>query len=157
MKKSYLIYYKMIKALNQQFENNLETLQKEIESYKNEGAIWKVEKGILNSGGNLCLHICGNLRHFIGHVLGHSSYERDREAEFESKDIPREKLIRIIEKTKAEVSSAINSLDPETLTYEYPLQILGKPMSKEFFLLHLLGHFGYHLGQINYHRRLLDD
>ena len=147
----------MTGALNEQFEKNLDTLQKEIESYQNENALWKIDKEILNSGGNLCLHLCGNLRHFIGHILGGSGYVRQRDAEFDSKDVPKAELIELIEKTKDEVSSAINSLDPETLSYEYPVQVFGKPMSKEFFLLHLLGHLGYHLGQLNYHRRLLDN
>lgn len=146
----------MIKALNQQFEKHLDNLQKEIESYTNEDVLWKIDKDILNSGGNLCLHLCGNLRHFIGNVLGQTNYIRDRDAEFALKNVPREELIILIQKTKKEVNSAINSLDPETLSYEYPLQVFGKPMSKEYFLLHLLGHLGYHLGQLNYHRRILD-
>ena len=118
--------------------------------------MWLIDKNIINSGGNLCLHICGNLQNFIGAVLGDTGYIRDRPAEFGDKNIPREELLSQIEKTKNTVAKTLNKLDPETLDYEYPLAVLDKPMSKAYFLLHLLSHLTYHLGQINYHRRLLD-
>lgn len=146
----------MIEALILQFEKHLDTLGEEITKYKSEEALWKIENEILNSGGNLCLHLCGNLQHFIGTVLGSSGYLRHRDSEFNDKNVPKQDLLILIEQTKISVNAALSDLDPETLSYEYPLQVFGKPISKVSFLLHLLGHLGYHLGQLNYHRRLLD-
>ena len=146
----------MIESLNTLFAKHLDTLSKEIASYEDEEALWLIDKNIINSGGNLCLHICGNLQHFIGAALGETGYIRDRPAEFGDKNIPSKELLSQIEKTKSTVANTLNKLDPETLDYEYPLAVLDKPMSKAYFLLHLLSHLTYHLGQINYHRRLLD-
>ena len=146
----------MIESLNTLFAKHLDTLSKEITAYDNEEALWLIDKNITNSGGNLCLHMCGNLQHFIGAVLGKTGYIRDRPAEFGDKNIPRKELLTQIEKTKSVIAKTLNKLDPETLDYEYPLAVFDKPMSKAYFLLHLLSHLTYHLGQVNYHRRLLD-
>lgn len=42
------------------------------------------------------------------------------------------------------------------LQQEYPILVFESKTSTEFFLIHLSTHLAYHLGQINYHRRLLD-
>lgn len=147
----------MIESLSTLFDKHLDSLSKEITSYKSDEMLWSVEKNIANSGGNLCLHICGNLQHFIGTILGETSYVRDRPAEFGDKNIDRKVLLKQIEITKNSVSKTLSKLDSETLDYEYPLSVFDKPMSNEYFLLHLLAHLTYHLGQINYHRRLLDE
>ena len=147
----------MIQSLNTLFEKNLDKLSTEISSYKSNEVLWKTDKGILNSGGNLCLHLCGNLQYYIGTVLGNTGYVRDRPAEFSDKNIPTEDLLELIEVTKDSIAETLSSLDPETLSYEYPETVFNKPMSKEYFLIHLVTHLGYHLGQINYHRRLLDE
>ena len=54
------------------------------------------------------------------------------------------------------VSSTLEKLSDENLKKEYPTEALGYKMTTEYFLIHLLSHLSYHLGQINYHRRLLD-
>ena len=75
-------------ALAEIFERDLNKVKQEISSYTDEKAIWKTIEGISNSAGNLALHICGNLRHFVGNTLGNSGYIRQRDLEFSSKDIP---------------------------------------------------------------------
>lgn len=138
------------------FTRDLSKLKAEIESYQNEETIWKIDKNILNSAGNLSLHLVGNINHFIGAILGNSGYVRNRELEFSLKNIPRTELIQKIEKTIEAVHSSLDQLSEEDLKKEYPIEALGYPMTTEYFLIHLFGHLGYHLGQINYHRRLLD-
>ena len=86
-------------TLRQIFSRDLNKLKSEIELYKNEADIWIIAKEIKNSGGNLCLHINGNLKHFIGKVLGETDYKRDRESEFASKNIPKAELIKSISET----------------------------------------------------------
>lgn len=138
------------------FTRDLNKLKSEIESYQNEETIWKIDKNILNSAGNLTLHLVGNINHFIGAILGNSGYVRNRELEFSLKDVPRAELIEKVERTLEVVASTLDTLTSEDMEKEYPLEALGYKMTTEYFLIHLFGHLSYHLGQINYHRRLLD-
>ena len=145
----------MTESIKSLFTRDLNQLKKEIESYQNEEAIWKIDKDILNSAGNLSLHLVGNINHFIGAILGNSGFVRNRELEFSLKNIPKTELILQIEKTIEVVHSSLDQLSEEDMNKEYPIQALGYPMTTEYFLIHLFGHLNYHLGQINYHRRLL--
>ncbi|MCU7617589.1 DUF1572 domain-containing protein [Chryseobacterium sp. PBS4-4] len=143
-------------SLKSLYTRDLNKLKIEIESYQNEEALWKIDKDILNSGGNLCLHLVGNLKHFFGTILGNSGYVRNREEEFSLKNIPKSELIQQVEETLNVVISILDQLAEEDLAKEYPIEPLGYKMTTEYFLIHLFGHLSYHLGQINYHRRLLD-
>lgn len=136
------------------FERDLLQLKTEIESYESEEKLWIVKAGINNSAGNLCLHLCGNLKHFIGSILGHSGYVRNRDAEFEFKDIPRHALIADIESTIEIVVKSLSNISELDLFKKFPVDKHGKIVTTDFMLIHLLGHLSYHLGQINYHRRL---
>lgn len=143
-------------VLNTLFRRELSKLKTEIESYKVESNLWRIEKNIANSGGNLCLHLIGNLNTYIGATLGQTGYVRDREAEFSLKNIPREELIKKIEATIQVIDKVLPTITLEQLDKEYPMIVLKEPTSTEFFLVHLATHLTYHLGQINYHRRLID-
>ena len=145
------------KSLTEIFNRDLNKLKDEIKSFEKEEEIWITPGSIKNSPGNLCLHICGNLNHFIGSVLGKSGYVREREKEFSFKNIPRKELITLINKTISVVTETIESLDQERFDKRYPIDVFGTEMSTEFFLIHLTAHLNYHLGQINYLRRLLID
>ena len=138
------------------FERDLERLKTEIELYKDEDNLWLLKEGISNSAGNLCLHLVGNLSHFIGATLGNTGYVRHREDEFSLKNIPRQDLITNIENCKLIVKTTLQKLTAADLEKEFPLEKHGTIVSTEQMLLHLFGHLSYHLGQINYHRRLLD-
>ena len=137
------------------FERDLLQLQTEIESYPDDDSLWLVMEGITNSAGNLCLHLNGNLKHFIGAVLCNNGYTRKREAEFDLKGIPKHALVADIEITIEIVKAALESMNEDDFFKTFPTQKHGETVSTDFMLLHLLSHFNYHLGQINYHRRLL--
>ncbi len=139
------------------YKRELNRLKDEISSYSNDTILWKVDKGFKNSGGNLALHLIGNLNHFIGATLGGSGYIRQREKEFNDKNIPREQITDQIDELKIILESVFSSLTQKDLDKKYPIEVFGKPMTTEYFLIHLYGHLNYHLGQINYHRRLLDN
>ena len=138
------------------FKRDLNKLKKEIVAYQNEAIIWHVEKNISNSAGNLCLHLIGNLNTFIGAHIGHSGYIRQRELEFSSKNIPSRDLIDKIEETMSIVDTALDGLTDEQLQEEYPVLVFKTKTSIELFLVHLTTHLSYHLGQINYHRRMME-
>ena len=146
----------LTKTLETIFHRDLDALKQEIEAYQNEDRLWMVTKNISNSAGNLCLHIIGNLNHFIGAILGHTGYVRQRELEFTRTHVPKIEMITNIEATKAIVAKVLADLTTTDLEREYELKVFNKPMSTGYFLVHLSTHLAYHLGQINYHRRLLD-
>jgi len=138
------------------FERDLGRLKKEIEQYEHEKALWKVEGNITNSSGNLCLHIVGNLNHFIGTTLGKTGYKRDRDAEFSLLGVSRNELINMVDDTIEMIKNVLPNLTDKDLEATYPQEVFGQPMKTDYFLIHLQGHLTYHLGQVNYHRRLLD-
>jgi len=137
------------------FERDLNKLKDEINLYADENKLWVVKGEISNSAGNLCLHLIGNLNHFIGATLGETNYARNRDAEFASENISRQEIIAEIEKTIEVVKSALSNLTGEDFDGDFPIEKHGKTVKTDFMLLHLLTHFNYHLGQINYHRRLI--
>ena len=138
------------------FERDLKKLITEIELYENESNIWQIEKKILNSAGNLTLHLIGNLNTYIGKEIGKTNYVRNRDLEFLEKNVPRKDLITKIEDTIETIRLALSQIADEELDSEYPILVFSKKTSTEFFLIHLTTHLAYHLGQINYHRRLIE-
>ncbi|WP_461077767.1 DinB family protein [Spirosoma flavus] len=146
----------LIDVLKTLFKRDLEKLRLEISLYREEQKIWYVEKNIANSAGNLCLHLIGNLNTYIGGEFGKTGYVRNRELEFSLKNIPRTELLTKIDETMAAVEKGLNNVTDEKLEAEYPMLVFDKPTSTAYFLVHLTTHLTYHLGQINYHRRLLD-
>jgi hypothetical protein len=137
------------------FHRDLDKLANEINAYDDVDQLWKTTGEIKNSGGNLCLHLAGNLRHFIGHIIGKTEYMRDREAEFASKNVVIREMLAEIQLTKEDIKNTLENLSPTQLQENYPLELFGHPMTVEFFIIHLYGHLNWHLGQINYHRRLI--
>ncbi len=142
-------------ALIEIYERDLNKLKDEINSYADEDKLWIVNAEISNSAGNLCLHLIGNLNHFIGTTLGKTDYVRNRDGEFASKNVSRRELINDIEKTIETVNVALNNLTDEDFDGNFPVEKHGETVKMDFMLLHLLTHLNYHLGQINYHRRLI--
>ncbi|MBJ2125457.1 DinB family protein [Flavobacterium sp. IB48] len=146
----------VIESLKSLFNRDLNKLKTEIELYQKENTIWAIDKNISNSAGNLCLHLIGNLNTYIGAEIGKTGYVRDRPLEFSLKDIPKSELILKIENTIEVINNTLDSLTEKDLEEVYPQIVFEKEMTTGFFLIHLSTHLAYHLGQINYHRRLLD-
>jgi uncharacterized damage-inducible protein DinB len=142
--------------VNQIIQRDLNRLKNELLAYQEEKRIWQVESGIANSAGNLCLHLAGNLNTYIGMALGGIEYVRERDLEFSRKDVPRTELVDMIGHTMAVVQAALEKLTEEQLAEDFPMLVLDERTSTGFMLIHLTAHLNYHLGQVNYHRRLLD-
>ncbi|RZS90616.1 DUF1572 family protein [Aquimarina brevivitae] len=138
------------------FENDLNQVIAELELYQKEENIWRVEQNIANSAGNLCLHLIGNLHTFIGKEIGKTNYVRNRALEFSQKDVSRTTLIISIKDTIAMVKTSLHAITEEDLKKDYPIMKFSKVESIEYLLVHLIKHLAYHLGQINYHRRLIE-
>jgi uncharacterized damage-inducible protein DinB len=146
----------LITTLKTLYNRDLKRLLNEIELYKNESDIWIIKGHINNSAGNLCLHLVGNLNIYIGKVLGNTGYIRNRELEFSSKNIPKKELIKKVEDTIVVINQSLDNLNAELLETEFPILVFEEKTSTEFLLVHLATHLTYHLGQINYHRRLIE-
>ena len=146
-----------IEILRSIFIRDLNKLKLEISSYSNEDKIWHIDKSILNSSGNLCLHLIGNLDNYIGAQIGETGYIRNRDLEFADKNVPKETLITNIEATIDMINNTFNQLTDSDLKKEHPFLVFESKSSIEYLLMHLTTHLSYHLGQINYHRRLLDN
>lgn len=143
------------KVLTEIYTRDLNRLLHEVKLYEYESNLWVTKAGISNSAGNLVLHLIGNLNHFIGARLGNSDYIRNRPEEFTLKDIPKENLIKAIESTTTVVLNTLATLNEADFNNDFPEEVFGKKETVGFILVHLTTHLTYHLGQINYHRRLI--
>lgn len=147
----------LIETLQLLFTRDLKKLRAEMELYKKEENIWKTEASIANSAGNLCLHLVGNLNTYIGKEMGKTAYVRNREWEFSAKNIPRAALLNKIDETICIVNAALDNLQEGELAIDFPVLVWEEKTSTGYLLVHLATHLTYHLGQINYHRRLIDE
>ena len=146
----------LIETLIKLFNRDLNILKTEVKAYTSEKNLWLLDEHIKNSAGNLCLHLIGNLNHFIGHDLGNTNYIRQRELEFSLRNVPRTELLKQIDEVIIVVEQTLKTLTASDLQKEFKRRVLEDTMTTEYFLVHLSTHLAYHLGQINYHRRLLD-
>lgn len=139
--------------LNALFQRDLNRL---IENLRDtpEAILWETPEGIANSIGVLVQHLAGNMNHFIGKGLGNTAYERDREREFENIPIPKENLISDVEALKQTLDAIYYELGDEEIEADYPMEVPFESTTRGF-LIHLYGHLNYHLGQINYLRRIM--
>jgi hypothetical protein len=133
----------------------LRALDRELAAYPDDQSVWQTPPGISNSAGNLALHMAGNLRHFIGFVFGGTGYTRNRDAEFATRNMSRAEISSIIATTIEELDDAFAKITDDQLAADYPLPLFDSHFKAEDWLIHLAVHLSYHLGQIDYHRRLL--
>jgi uncharacterized damage-inducible protein DinB len=133
---------------------DLEGLQREVALYPDDNALWIVRDGVTNSGGNLALHIAGNIQHFIGHVLGGSAFRRDRDAEFGRRRGTRDEIVEELRRAMVAVNDVLPRLTEADLAASFNAHP-GVSVSTQRFLLHLCTHASFHLGQVGYLRRIV--
>lgn len=134
---------------------DLDTVIRELETYPDETTIWSTPDGVPNSAGTLALHLAGNLHHYVGTVLGDGPYVRARDREFGDRDVPRAELVKRLMAARDAVDNALAGLTAEELEAPFPSELsVGRPATG-LFLMHLATHLAYHLGQMDYHRRVV--
>ena len=133
---------------------DLRGLRREVEAYPNDDAVWTLAPGVANSCGTLVLHLAGNLRLYAGHVIGGITYERDRPREFAARGLPRAELLRELDAAMDAVDRALPQTTDAVLASEFPQPIGTVRVNTQEFLLHCAAHLAYHLGQVDYHRRI---
>ncbi len=146
----------MMETLKRLYERELNAVIKELNAFVSEENIWKTVPGISNSAGNLCLHLIGNLNHFIGATLANTGYVRNRDLEFSDKNIARDIVIDELRSTINIINTTLSQLKQEDLNVNFPLLLNNVTYTTDQMLHHLLSHLSYHLGQINYLRRFLE-
>lgn len=144
-----------LKSIGKVLVRDLRAVSREVESYPDDESLWKVVPGIGNSGGNLALHVAGNLQHFVGAQLGESGYVRDREAEFSPEPRPRAFVLAELENAERSVADTLSSMPDSKGAEQYPAVFAEYHLSIAQFMVHLATHLAFHLGQIDYHRRIL--
>ena len=145
----------MSKELAALFARDIERLMQELRAFPDTESIWKTAPGVSNAAGTLALHVEGNLREYIGRQLGQIAYTRDRPHEFSARGVARDEVVARLEAVKASIPAVIAALTNEQLNAIYPENVLKTPLSTRQFLMHLLGHLNYHLGQVDYLRRFV--
>jgi hypothetical protein len=141
--------------LSRLINRELTSLRDELLAYPTESAMWEVPKGLPNSAANLAMHLVGNLRFYVGRQLGATGFVRDRDGEFGKKGVPRAEIIAAIETAADEVTRTLATLDHALLGKPFPVEVGGHRIQTGLFLQHLASHLAYHLGQIDYHRRVV--
>ena len=136
------------------FVRDLERLIQELQAFPDTPSAWQTAPGVTNAAGTLALHLEGNLREYIGRQLGQSAYARQRPIEFSARGVEISELVARLQGVKAMIPGVLQGLSPAQLDTEYPEAIQGKSLTTRQFLIHLLGHLNYHLGQVDYLRRI---
>ena len=136
------------------YEKDIKKLMEEISLYKSESDLWLVKGDIKNSPGTLAMHIAGNLKHFIGAQLGKTDYVRQRDKEFSERNVPKAELLKGLNEALAIVKTTLLKLSDADLRKDFPIPFLEKVRPTLEILFILYGHLNYHLGQVNYHRRM---
>ena len=139
------------------FSRDLTRLIQELQAFPNDEILWQRAPGVTNSAGNLVLHLEGNLREFIGRQLGGVAYHRTRDQEFALNGLSRDDLVQRMERVRELVAQVLEELSDRDFSAVYPEQVLETKLSSLDFLIHLNGHLNYHLGQIDYLRRILTE
>jgi len=138
------------------YERDLRKLIEEVNAFKKEEDLWKIQGTVKNSCGNLASHIIGGLNHYIGATLAHTGYVRNRDLEFSVEGTPGKELINQLEALIPVVRKTLEALTPESMEAEFPLPFDGGKNTNGYVLTQLLVHLNYHLGQVNYLRRILE-
>jgi Protein of unknown function (DUF1572) len=131
----------------------LDGFTRELALFPDDASAWKTVPGITNSAGNLALHLAGNLQHFIGAVLGRTGYVRNRELEFGRTSGSRAEIYAELAAAIAVVRTVLPSISDDVLDQEFPETVMGSTFRTGTFLVHLVAHAGFHLGQAGYLRR----
>jgi hypothetical protein len=144
----------LLENLEMLYLREVATLGRELDLYSDDRSVWRELPGLPNPAGTLFLHLSGSLQYFFGAVLGKSGYVRDRAAEFSKRDVPRSEIKRELARARQGVKAGFANLTEEHLGQVFPVQYADAEVSTQLTLLQFLSHLTYHLGQIDYHRRV---
>jgi hypothetical protein len=135
------------------YERDLRKLAEEIGLFKREDNLWKLAGAVKNPAGNLALHIIGGSNHLFGKILAQTAYVRNRPGEFSKRDVPRTIIVAQLEELIPLVTGTVKAID---MNADYPIPFDDATRTNGYVVVQLLAHLNYHLGQVNYLRRILE-
>jgi hypothetical protein len=138
------------------YERDIRKLIEEVNLFKNEEDLWRTQGSVKNSSGNLVLHIIGSMNHFFGATLAKTGYVRDRPREFSDKGVERKELVAQLEALIPTINTTLHALTPGQMDAAFPIFFDQEGTSTSYVLVRLLAHLSYHLGQVNYLRRIFE-
>jgi uncharacterized damage-inducible protein DinB len=113
----------------------------------NHEQIWTRNADNLNSVGNLVLHLCGNVRQWIGFGIGELADQRDRDGEFAARGgLEPEELIQRARQTVSDAIGIIGNFDAARLLEKVTIQ--NYEVTKMEAIYQVVEHFAQHTGQI---------
>lgn len=133
----------------------LDGLGREVGLFPDDRQLWVTPVGISNAAGNLALHVAGNLQHFVGALLGGTGYVRDRDREFATRTGTRAHVHQELQAAARAVESTLARMDTAALQLPMPGAPNALTIRTDLFLLHLVSHAAFHLGQAGYVRRIV--
>jgi Protein of unknown function (DUF1572) len=147
--------HQSIDTLRVLLHRELAAVRRSIDAYPDDASLWVEKPGLPNTGGNLALHLAGNLQHFFGAVLGKTGYVRDRDSEFSRRGVPRAQVLAQLDAADKAIDAGMRAVTDDQLPKPYPEKVAGMTITTGDFATHLLSHLAYHLGQLDYHRRVV--
>lgn len=133
----------------------LDGFSRGIALFPDDETLWRTVPGVPNAAGNLALHVAGNIRYFVGTVIGHTGYLRDRDAEFSRRTGTRDEVLAELADARRVVHDVLRRFSDADLEPPMPHLPLDGAVPLRRFLMHLAVHAGYHLGQADYVRRIV--
>ena len=145
----------LVRSVAAILDRDLRTLAREVEAYPDERQLWQPVPG--------CRIPRGRSRSTSPETCDttwvHSSAARATcviaRRKFSRRDISRAQLLAEIEAARSEVGRTLAGLKDESLPHRYPEAITDHHVETEEYLVHLVSHFTYHLGQLDTHRRIV--
>lgn len=110
--------------------------------------IWWRPNAESNSVGNLTLHVCGAVMHFLCRGVGGQEYTRDRPAEFATTSMSKEDLLSTLDDTFAKAEKTFAELAPARLADPSTEPTYYSTIFEDLFGVAI--HAAVHTGQIVY-------
>ena len=109
--------------------------------------IWTRHADNVNSIGNLVLHLCGNVRQWIGFGIGDLADQRDRDGEFAARGgLEPAELIERSRKTVSDAIDILGNFDSARLMDKVTIQNIEATKMEAIY--QVVEHFAQHTGQI---------
>ncbi|MGK0365309.1 MAG: putative damage-inducible protein DinB [Saprospiraceae bacterium] len=114
-----------------------------------EDEIWYKPNANSNSVGNIVLHLCGNVRQWIGTGLGKLPTVRQRDEEFSTKGgLTKKEILEKLKQLQKMSEDVLSKVTPKDLLAVHNVQVYQETGLS--ILVHVTEHFSYHVGQITF-------
>ena len=120
-----------------------------------EDQLWWRPNEKSNSVGNLTLHVCGAVEHFLNRGVGGQEYTRDRPAEFSTTSMPKAELVAKLDETISRAEQTFSNLETSRLSDPSTEPAYYSTVFEDLFGVAI--HVAVHTGQIVYITKMLKE